>query len=508
MSATQPLPGPIWQKMVDLARDRQIWLVGGALRDHLLKRGTLDADFAVVGDARRLARRAADTFGGDYYDLDRERGAGRVLLDRGSQSAWVLDFASLRGGSIEQDLRARDFTVNALALDLAKPDRLVDPTGGLADLKAGVLRACSEQAIADDPVRALRGVRLASDLGFHIEAGTLHQIREAAPSISSISPERVRDELFRILGGRDPAAALRTLDHVGLLSSLLPELTALKDVEQSPPHAFDAFQHSLAVLGNLTRLVTVLGSSHDPEAASMMTMAEVSLKLGRFRLVVTEHLSASPTPGRQARQLLYLSALYHDVGKAHTGILDEDGRISFGGHEALSAQMMLARAGQLRLSTRETGRLETIVRYHHLPADLDRAGKIDRSMIYRYFEKTGEAGIDIGLLSLADRLGMYLPPIPQDVWRRRVELVRGLFEAYFEGDWLNPPRILAGDELADILGVEPGPELGRLLGLVREAQATGEVKTRDQAIALAREAHEGHWPADESEDRSTGPEDM
>jgi poly(A) polymerase len=501
MSATQPLPEPIWQTMLDLARDRQLWLVGGAIRDHLLQRATFDADFAVVGDPRRLARRVAGSFGGDYYDLDRERGAGRVLLDRGTPNAWILDFASLRGDTIEQDLRARDFTVNALALDLTHPDRLIDHTGGLADLKAGVLRACSETAIVDDPVRALRAVRLASNLRFHIEVGTLQQVRQAAAAIPSISAERVRDELFRILGGRDPTVALRTLDQLGLLSSLMPELAALRGVEQCPPHAFDAFEHSLAVLGHLTRLSSVLGPTHDPEGASTMTLAEVDLKLGRFRSVVTEHLSASPTQGRQTRQLLYLAALFHDVGKSQTGRVEDDGRIRFRGHEALSGQMMLARAGQLKLSTREAGKLVTIVRYHHLPADLDRSRETDRKAIYRYFEQTGEAGIDIGLLSLADRLGMYVPPIPQDIWRRRVEIVRVLFEAYFEGGWLNPPRLLPGDELADILGVEPGPELGRLLGAVREAQATGDVKTRDQAIALARDAHERSSRGTDSQDQ-------
>jgi len=491
MTSPKPLPDSIWQALVRLAEDCQVWLVGGALRDHLLQRTTLDADFAVDGDARRLARRMADEFGADYYDLDRERGSGRVLLDQAGSGAWILDFSVRRGETIEQDLRARDFTVNALGMDLAEPDRLLDPTGGLPDLKAGLLRACSDRAVADDPVRGLRAVRLAVDLGFHIETETLRQVHDAAPALAAASAERIRDEIFRILGGANPASAVRTLDHVGLLDPVLPEVAALRGVLQSPPHAFDAFEHSLAVLENLTRLTAILGPSHDPEAASRMTMAEVSLKLGRFRAGVSDHLNASLTPGRQVRQLLFLAALCHDIGKAQTSSIGEDGRIRFPGHEESAASLIQTRARHLRLSTHETDRLATIVRYHHLPAVLDRAGEVTRRAIYRYFDKTSEAGIDIGLLSLADRLGMDVPPIPQETWKRRMDVARALLEAHFEGDWLNPPRLLHGDELAEILDVEPGPELGRLLATIREAQAAGEVHTRTQAIALARDLRDG-----------------
>lgn len=491
MPSPRPLPEPIWQTVVLLAHDSQVWLVGGAVRDHLLRRTTLDADFAVAGDARRLARKVADKFGADYYELDRERGSGRVLLDRAGSEAWILDFAAVRGEDIDEDLRARDFTVNALAIDLVQPDVLIDPTGGLSDLKSRLLRACSDRAVADDPVRSLRAVRLAADLGFRIETGTLRQVEAAAPAVGRISAERVRDEVFRMLGGANPAGALRTLDRVGLLAEVLPEVTDLRGVLQPSPHAFDAFEHSLGVLEHMTRLTAVLGLTHDPEAASRMTLAEVSLKLGRFRAGLERHLDSSLTPGRQVRQLLFLAAVCHDIGKARTSSVSDEGRIGFSGHEELGANLIQARGRHLKLSSQEVDRLATIVRFHHVPALIDRSGEPTRRAIYRFFDQTGEAGIDIALVSLADRLGMYVPPIPQETWKRRVDVARSLLEAHFEGDWLNPPRLLAGDELGEILEVEPGPELGRLLAAIREAQAVGEVHTRAQAIALARGLHDG-----------------
>lgn len=505
MNSSNPLPDVIWQAVSGLAGVNRVWLVGGSPRDHLLQRRTLDADFVLDGDARRLARKVAGALGANYYDLDRDRGSGRVLFDRAGGDAWVLDFTALRGETIEDDLRARDFTVNALAIDLAQPDRLIDPTGGLADLRAGILRACSQHAVADDPVRSLRAVRLAADLGFHIEATTLRDVQRAGPALDAVSAERIRDEIFRILGGANATGAVRTLDHLGLMSRVLPEVSALHGVEQSPPHAYDAFDHTLAVLESLISLMAILGPTHDPEGASRMTLAEVSLKLGRFRRALSEHLNASLSPGRRLRHLLCLAVLFHDVGKARTKPVVADGRTRFPGHEEVSAGLVQERARSLKLSTRETARLTSVVRWHDLPAALDRAGEVTRLATYRYFHATGRAGIDIGLLSLADRLGMYLPPIPQEVWRRRVEVVRVLYEAYFEADWLNPPRLLSGDELVQSLGIQPGPAIGRLLAAIREAQAIGEVRTRAQAIDLARRMREGspgssdasdHEPAD------------
>jgi poly(A) polymerase len=504
MTSPNPLPEMIWQTVVDLAADRRVWLVGGAPRDHLIQRHTYDADFAVAGDARRLGRAVADRLGGDYYDLDRERGTGRVLLDPSGPEPWILDFASLRGETIEDDLRARDFTVNALGIDLSKPDRLIDPTGGVRDLKDGILRACSQSAVADDPVRSLRAIRIAAELGYRVEADTLRQVRAAARGLKSVSAERLRDELFRILGGQNPAGPVRTLEHLGLLTEVLPEVSAVRGVIQSPPHAHDAFEHTLAVLESLASLIAVLGPSHDPEAASKMALAEVRLKLGRFRSALSDHLSASPTPGRKVRQLLFLAALFHDVGKIHTSSIADDGRIRFPGHEELSAATVRERARALRLSAREISRLVVVVQYHDWPAAIDRARKVTRRSIYRYFDQTGEAGIDIGLLSLADRLGMYLPPIPQDVWRRRVDVVRALFEGWYEGEWLRPPRLIAGDELGELLDVPPGPELGRLLAEIREAQAAGEVNTREEALALARRLHDSP-PRDSATETGAAP---
>ncbi|MDX1600324.1 MAG: hypothetical protein R3191_02290, partial [Anaerolineales bacterium] len=165
------LPEVVREAVASQAGARSVWLVGGAIRDQFLERTTEDFDFAVERDAIGLARSVADELGAYYFTLDAERDAGRVVPD-GDGNGWRrLDFAGLRADSIEGDLRARDFTVNAMALRIADSEpELIDPTGGVRDVKDRRLRLCASDALERDPVRALRAVRLAADLEFQLDA--------------------------------------------------------------------------------------------------------------------------------------------------------------------------------------------------------------------------------------------------------------------------------------------------------------------------------------------------
>ncbi len=204
-----------------------VYLVGGAVRDALLGRTIHDLDFALERNAIKTARRIADGLKADFYALDAERDTGRVIVNDEDGRRMVLDFASFRGADLESDLKGRDFTLNAIALNLSD-NTLYDPLGGAMDLKEKRLRACSPSAFKDDPVRILRGVRLAANFGFHILPETRKAMKEAVGLLGKVSPERIRDELFRILDGRQPAACLRALEMLGVLDKILPELSCIE----------------------------------------------------------------------------------------------------------------------------------------------------------------------------------------------------------------------------------------------------------------------------------------
>lgn len=496
MVLTTWLPRPVAELLDQLRQSTPAWLVGGAVRDAFLDRETLDLDFVVDGDALGLARRVADGLGGSFYPLDPVRGTGRVILIEADGRRRTLDFSRLRGPDINADLMARDFSLNAMAVALDAPDHLVDPAGGLRDLKHRSLRACGPHAVSDDPVRALRAVRLAADMDLRLEPATRRQVVAAAGMLASLSPERVRDELLRLLDLPRPVRPLRALEALGLLDRVFPELAGLKGLEQPPPHALDVWGHTLAVVDRLGDLLTVLGDEHDAEAASDLILGEAVFRLGRFRRGLNARLETSLSQGRRVRQLLFFSALYHDVGKAST-VTTEAGRIRFIGHEAVSASLAVQRATALRLSGDEIECIRRTVLHHLRPALLEEAVPVSPRAVYRFFRDAGDAGVDVVLVSLADFLGTHALPAPQQAWKTRLDVARILLESRFEGppERLAPIPLVRGGELAESLGIPPGPEIGRLLEQIREAQAAGEVRTSEEAIELARRLRTNHEAA-------------
>jgi putative nucleotidyltransferase with HDIG domain len=308
--------------------------------------------------------------------------------------------------------------------------------------------------------------------------------------LPDVSAERQRDELYRILGIQRPALALRAMDLLGIFPFVLPELPTLKGVVQSPPHLFDVWEHTLIVLQKLHTLLEVLGPRPDPDSAASMHLGLVSLRLGRYREEIAAHLANALNPDRPLRPLLFLAALYHDIGKPHTRTVDEDGRIRFFEHEQIGAGMIARRARALQLSNAEINRLKSIVRHHMRPLLLAQTGQHPtRRAIYRFFHDAGPAGVDICLLSLADVLGTYGPTLSQDVWARHLDIVRALLEAWWErpAESVSPPPIVTGHDLIAELGLEPGPVIGKILEAIREAQATGRVHNRREALELARD---------------------
>jgi len=490
----QPLPFPEQLEKIRqiLSPDPSVYLVGGAVRDALLGLPIHDLDFALSGDALAIARRIANLLGGDYYPLDEERQAGRVLLGDPSGRRQALDFAALRGPDLESDLRGRDFTVNAMAVALNEPQILLDPLGGAADLSAKRLRACSPSSLADDPLRILRGVRLAAAHQLNIEKATRQWMRQAAPKLANVSAERVRDELFRILEGRRPDLAMRALDLLGALPVILPELEALKGVLQSPPHIYDVWNHTLDLLQRLEQVLSVLQTDHDPEKVASWTLGMISVRLGRYRAQINDHFTNTRlNEDRSLRPLLFFAGLYHDVAKPQTRTLEKNNRIHFYEHDLLGSEIVVRRAQALHLSNPETERLRTIVRQHMRPHFLAKtSGPISRRAIYRFFQAAGPAGVEICMLSLADQLATSGASLSQDVWIHQIDVVRALLEAYWEHpeQSVTPTSLITGKDLLDQFRLAPGPQIGKLLAQVREAQAVGEVRDREDALEYVRQA--------------------
>ena len=491
-----PVPfsySPLIDKVRDVLPDQEMYLVGGAVRDILLNRLSRDLDFALPSKGISLARRVANALKADFMVLDDERDTGRVIVTESDGTRTFLDLATYRGNSLEEDLRARDFTINAIAFDL-HAQTLIDPLNGASDLRAKAIRACSPTSLSDDPVRILRAVRQAAAFEFKIELETRKAMKQAASLLPSVSPERQRDELFKMLEGPKPDASMRALEMLGIFPYLLPELPALKNVQQSAPHIHDVWEHTLSVLGHLERILAALAPGYNADDTKDLFTGLLTLRIGRFREQFAEHFAESLNTDRSVRAALFFAALYHDIQKPATKSIDESGRIRFFDHDVKGAEVATNRARAFNLSNDEVERITKIVanhmRFHFFSSRLEGDKREpSRKAIYRFFRDSGKAGVDLILLGLADLRGTQGPTLSQETWTAALDVARILLENYWEKpqETVTPPRLLDGNEVMSELGLEPGRIIGQLLEAIREGQATGKVVNREQALDLARE---------------------
>jgi tRNA nucleotidyltransferase/poly(A) polymerase len=340
------------------------------------------------------------------------------------------------------------------------------------------------RAITDDPVRALRAVRFATMLGLKMSPDTIGYLHDAGSILAVVSPERIRDELMQMLGIHRPGSAFRLLDHFGLLTVVFPELKPLRSLTLIEPITRTALEDALSIVDRLGELLDVLGPVYDPELAGNIILAQATLRLGRFRTDLQSHIERLIASGHRSRQLIFLAALYYDTGKGVVQSEDALTRPGFVGVEQESAELLSERAHSLRLSKTEIDQLGKMLLSQMTLANLRTAKTISPREIFHFFKQTGYAGIEGILLSMAAFLAKQSSPAPPAEWEKEVELGRELFTAFFETyeESIAPSPLLNGGDLMQSFDLKPGPQIGRMLELIQEAQVAGEIRTREEAL--------------------------
>ncbi len=454
----------------------RLWLTGGTLRDMLLGRPSPDVDLAVAGPALDLGRDLAGRSGLTFVPLSRENQTCR-LVGRGLQ----LDLTGLRAPELEADLRARDFTINAMAWDLEgfldRRGPIVDPTGGRADLAAGRLRAAGAGVLRHDPLRVLRAFRLVASHGFHLHQSLRPRLRAAGPGLFRVARERIAHEWRLMLAGPRVDRAVREMEQAQVLTRLLPELAQGRGLGQNPYHHLDILEHNLATLEALAHI------ADRPRRFFRELGNEVQDYLAR--------------PRRRWR--LMTAALLHDLGKPRARREKEPDWATFHRHDSLGAELAGGACRRLGLPRADTGAVMNLVAHHMRPFHLMGArsrGHLSRRALRRLLQALGDDLPGLMALALADTMagrGPLRPPQAEEsllelyqlVARRRDQELARLMAA---------PPLIDGRELMAATGLEPGPEVGRLLGLVREAQMEGRVDDKAQALELARRLRGPHHP--------------
>jgi poly(A) polymerase len=446
----------------------EAWVVGGAIRDALLGEPVGDADLAVApGEEKRAARKIADAAEGSVFALSEQHATWRAI----SAEGWHIDVAALRAKTIEKDLEARDFTVNAIAIPLAGGEP-IDPTGGLADAESRRLRAVSARAFEEDPLRLLRAVRIAARHDLRIDDETASLARATAFRAADPAGERQFAELRRIVGGPRPMEAIRLLDELELTAVVLPELEALRGVVQNPNHHLDVLGHTLKVLEEWLAIESDLPAFAGDLAEPIATFLAEPL---------ADELSRS--------EALRFGALFHDLGKPETRA-ESGSYVTFIGHDQVGARIIAEICRRLRTSRRLSTHLQGLALHHLRLGFLIHQRPLSRRTVYEYLRATEPVSADVTLLSAADRLAARGtgPLAGPEIIEAHLELAREMLADALAWHRDGPPAPpVSGDDLASELGLEPGPEMGKLLEELTAAAYAGEISDRAQALELARE---------------------
>lgn len=442
-----------------------MFIVGGAVRDAFMRRPVKDVDLATPGSGIKLARKIANALKGDFYPLDDERDVGRALVDT-PQGRVNFDVASFRGADLHADLNDRDFTINAMAVDLfGDLNDLIDPMGGERDLISKIIRRCNPHALSDDPIRALRAVRQSVKFGFRIDPDTLKDIRAVAERLKENSPERLRDEFFQLFDLAKPDTALRVADTLGLLEKIVPEIEQLRSV-QGESLASNRVNLIFSAVDILNQMLTTISPRRTDETAAQFTLGTLVVALDRYRKSLQDLLHVEYANQRTHSALLFLALLLSQT----------------------SMKMFEERALALRLSNPERERLVAIARQRTRFESVLRQ-EMNPLTIYQYWRDTGAAGVDVILLSLTLHLAEQGMLLDQDDWLTRIETARILLHAYFEqrDELIEPPSIIDGRGLMSELELKPGKQIGELLEAIRELQVQGMIRSYDDAVNFARQ---------------------
>lgn len=459
-----------------------LFLVGGYLRDIILKRkkDNPDIDFSLKGNAISFGRELAMELKAGFVVLDKEHGCCR-LVKKIAPKSYTLDFTDFRGKTIIEDLAHRDFTINALALELnslflpasgkkdifSRPNLtrlIIDPCGGKEDLELKIIRAVNKRSFDEDPLRILRAFSLSLIFGFKIDKKTLASAALKRGKLSLVSYERIRDEIFKIFDRPNSFECLIEMDKMKILKIIIPEIEVMRDVKQGPYHHLDVWKHTLEAVRQFEILAQEVKGNKE----------------------LKDYLNEVISGERKRRALIKFGLLLHDIGKPKA-IRHEDGKTKFHGHERIGLGITRNIGRRLKLSNDEMSSLERMVLWHLRPGYLADSEEPTPRAIFRYFRDSAAESAGILLMSIADQRATRGTLTSKQSKMRHERVVFGLIKEYFRRKKeKKQPRLITGDDLIKKFGLTPSPLIGKILVEIEELQAIKKVKTEKEALQTAK----------------------
>lgn len=440
----------------------EIYLVGGTVRDFYLGVENFDKDIIVdKTDAKEYAIKLAEYLEAVFVPLDEEYGIYRLILP---DKINYIDIANPIGKNIEEDLSRRDLTINAIAVNL-NTFEILDLFNGMNDLKSRKIRHISEQNFVDDPLRLLRVYRFQANLGFDVDDELIKIISKYSTKILNSAIERVNYELLKLFSGKFSSETLLCMNKTGLLKEILPISEDLKEVPPNPHHHLNLFFHSIEVV----KQIQIIYEKSIPE--------------------VQNHLDTIDFGGNTRFAHLKFAGFLHDIGKPGTWTIEPDtGKHRFIKHDDLGSKMAVNILKKMKLSKKQIEYIVKMIKYHIYPSHVVSNPEVNEKSYLRFVRKMDADAIDVIILAMADRFSAMGPEITEEIVNKNISNLQTLLDFYLEiKDKLQPlPKLLSGNEIMEILQLSPSPELGFIVKALLEAQLSGEVNTKDEAIKFIK----------------------
>ncbi|MBF0537763.1 MAG: CCA tRNA nucleotidyltransferase [Nitrospirae bacterium] len=477
----------LYRRLVDFLQgacpDAEMYVVGGTVRDILMGRALKDVDVAISADPVTVARAFAAEVRGSFVWLHERIPTARVVkgwATPGVKGDATVDFTTLRGGCLKTDLLSRDFTINALAMPLdALSDntpnlvaRIVDVTGGIDDLRGGVIRMVNRENLIDDPLRLLRAYRFSAQLGFRIEPDTLNTITELKTLIHRAAVERIWSELKAILATANSTAAIASMTDNALLFELIPELHATKAVTQNRHHNLDVLQHTMAAYEAAEAEINDLDGRGLPYPE-------------RFR----QYLHCPPT----TMAILKLAVLLHDIGKPATRAVADDGQVTFYDHSRVGAEMTRDILLRFKASQREVELTSKLVLNHQISSLQSLGMRLNptfspeitgnKRVMVRLLNKVSTEIYALIIIALADTQAKTLS-YRDEIIQMAQHILRFYHEQYMPR--AQAPRFITGHDLIEGFGLRPSPEFRLILEHINDKALEGTINSRQEALSAVR----------------------
>lgn len=437
------------KQIISFSKNKQIYLVGGCIRDYILGKKNYDKDIiADFDDVEEYAKNLAKHLDATFITLDDENKIYRLVM---KDKRNYIDIAKLIGNNISEDLKRRDFTINSIAVNL-KNYEILDINNGFEDIKNKIIKGISDKNLKDDPLRILRAYRFQSNLGFKIDEHLKHIIDQNYMDLKNVAVERINQEILKLFEGKFTDKTLKSMGN--LIDYIFPIMIEVKKVPPNSHHHLPLFYHSIETVAQIQKLYEESNAD------------------------VKEHIK--PRIG-----LLKLSAFLHDIGKPQTWTIEEDtGRHRFIKHDDIGSKIVIPTLKKLCFSKKQINYISSLIKNHIYPSQvITSQGDIKKSYM-RFIRKMEDSVIDVILIAMADRLSARGPEITDEIINKNINGLKNLLNFYIEiKPTLKPlPVLLDGNEIMSTFNLKPSPELGRLIKELKEAQISGEVNTKSDAI--------------------------